>query len=144
MTIVMLGVLAAIGLPKFLNFGRDARVAAVESAKGAIVSAANIAMIKCQTVPNCYRSSRGAGLTGPNGEFNHMHNGFPTGRTRPNNYFGIKDWVQMEGFTITEPYFTQTEFSKDGAPDPANCKVTYVETQIIGVFPRVVSTIDGC
>ena len=144
LVILILGVLAAVALPRFMNLGVDARVAAVTSAKGAIATAANIAMIKCQTVPGCYVTSRGTALTGPNGDINFMYNGFPTGRTRPNSYFGIKDWVQIDGFIITEPGFGVAEFAKDGAPDPTNCKVNYVEAQSLGASPTVTATTSGC
>lgn len=144
MVIVILGVLAAVALPRFVNLGTDARIAAVKSASGAIVTAANNAMIKCQTVPGCFVALQGSALTGPGGVSNHMYNGFPTGRTRVNAYFGIKDWVQISGFTLAEFPSNYTEYTLDGAPDPANCKVKYVEAWPFGSPPTVTITTSGC
>ncbi|HJE29859.1 MAG TPA: prepilin-type N-terminal cleavage/methylation domain-containing protein, partial [Pseudomonas nitrititolerans] len=43
MVIVILGILAAFALPKFADFGKDARVATLNGALGAVKSAAAIA-----------------------------------------------------------------------------------------------------
>jgi len=46
MVIVILGILAAFALPRFADFGKDARVATINSALGAVRSAAAIAHAK--------------------------------------------------------------------------------------------------
>jgi len=43
MVIVILGILAAFALPRFANFGTDARIAAMQGALGAVKSASSIA-----------------------------------------------------------------------------------------------------
>ena len=43
MVIVILGILAAFALPKFADFGTDARIAAMQGALGAVKSASSIA-----------------------------------------------------------------------------------------------------
>ncbi|TBU99943.1 mannose-sensitive hemagglutinin a [Stutzerimonas kirkiae] len=43
MVIVILGILAAVALPRFADFGRDARIASLNGALGAVKSAAAIA-----------------------------------------------------------------------------------------------------
>jgi len=43
MVIVILGILAAFALPRFANFGSDARLAAMQGALGAVKSASSIA-----------------------------------------------------------------------------------------------------
>ncbi len=43
MVIVLLGILAAFALPRFADFGRDARIAVVQSAMGTARSAALLA-----------------------------------------------------------------------------------------------------
>ena len=40
--IVILGILAATALPRFTNLGTDARIAKINSARGAVLSAANM------------------------------------------------------------------------------------------------------
>jgi len=46
MVIVILGILAAFALPRFADFGKDARVASINGALGAVKSAAAIAHAK--------------------------------------------------------------------------------------------------
>jgi MSHA pilin protein MshA len=141
--IVILGVLAAVALPKFINLGRDARVSAVSAAKGAVTAAANNAFVKCQLKQGCYTNTIGTYITGPSGTTAGMYHGYPTGQTRP-NLFGIKDWVQVQGFTITEPFPHITYFSLDEAPDPDNCKVKYVEAASLGAAPTITTFVSGC
>lgn len=45
--IVILGVLAATALPKFLNLGKDARTATLHGLAGSLQSAANLGRSKC-------------------------------------------------------------------------------------------------
>ena len=144
MLIVILGVLAAVALPKFVNLGSDARIATVEAAKGSIATAANLAMLKCQTVPGCYVANSGVKFAGPGGVSGRMYNGFPTGRSRVPGFFGIKDWILISGFTLTEYPTNYSEYTQDGAPDPANCKVTYIEAKSFGGDPDITSITTGC
>lgn len=141
--IVILGVLAALALPKFINLGVDARVSTVTAAKGAIVAAANNAFVKCQLKPGCYTTAAGTFITSPSGVSAALYHGYPTGQTRF-NLFGIKDWVQIQGFTIAEPFPHITYFSLDAAPDPDSCKVKYVEAASLGAAPVVTTIISGC
>ncbi len=73
MVIVILGVLAAFALPRFADFGRDARIASIEGLAGALRSAANIAHAE-QLVNNSPQGTavnlEGAAIT--------MVNGYPT------------------------------------------------------------------
>ncbi len=68
MVIVILGVLAAVALPKFVDLSTDARTAAVQGAAGALSSAAAInfatAMARGATVASVARlSTTGAGAS---------------------------------------------------------------------------------
>lgn len=51
--VIILGILAATALPKFLNLGQDAHIAAVNGLASAVKSAANIAAAKCQVTSTC-------------------------------------------------------------------------------------------
>ena len=142
MVVVILGVLAAVALPRFVNIGTDARVAAVTSAKGAIATAANNAYVKCQIVNGCYVSGMGLALAGPSGAVKSLFHGFPTGQSRV-ALFGITEWVQLQGFSATEIPSTTT-FTLDGAPDPTNCSVLYQVAASFGATPTVTTTTSGC
>lgn len=146
--IVILGILAATALPKFVNLGRDARVAAVNNLAGAIKAAAELAHMKCLAATNCNdNGSGGAGggpITSPTGAVGYFHYGYPTGQSRLPGYFGIKDWVDTSGFTINDYTASTADIMKDGAEDPNQCKVTYREPAGAGKQPTITIVLDKC
>lgn len=144
--IVILGILAATALPKFVDLGADARVAAVNNLAGAMKSAAELAHSKCVVVPGCVAERRGsAKINIPDGTQNYMFYGYPTGLTRPNDFSGIKDWVDITGFTIYETGLgPNAYFYKDGAPDSKNCYVYYIETYNVNIPPSITTETKGC
>lgn len=137
--IVILGILAATALPKFVDLGADARVTAVNHLAGAMKSASELAHGKCVVVPGCVANGRGSvKINIADGTQNYMHYGYPTGYTRPNGYSGIKDWVDTTGFTIYETGTGPTTyFRKDGASDPTACYVIYTETYNVNTPPTI-------
>jgi MSHA pilin protein MshA len=87
--IVILGILAAVALPKFMGLEREARVAAVRSMGGTLLSAANMARGVCQA-QNCANGGAGIQIDGQQIVF---VNGFP-------NNASIRRLLQShEGFT---------------------------------------------
>lgn len=128
--ILILGVLAAVALPKFVNFGRDARIAAVQGLQGTLRSTAKMVKSKCYSSPTTCK---------PSVDWNNVHHvvidgviyrtgyGYPMAWSPPSSFAGIGKLVDLSGFTEI-PYAAgsdRAEFRKDGAPDPANCKVVY-------------------
>lgn len=144
--IVILGILAATALPKFVDLDKDARLAAVNNLAGAMRTAAELAHSKCVSTPGCVGTTRGSvKITMPDGTQNYMHYGYPTGYTRPNSYSGIKDWVDISGFTIAEDGAgPSAKFKKDGAPNIEMCYVRYVETYNINTPPTISVEVSGC
>lgn len=144
--IVILGILSATALPKFINLGTDARLKLVETTHAAVTTAANLAFSKCMITPTCVNGSSISGsVTGPNGVVGTLYLGFPTGTSRVPSFFGIKDWVTIaSGITVTEISVSRAEFTVDSAPDPSNCKVFYRENIHWGRLPIITSTTSGC
>ena len=109
--IVILGILAAVALPKFMGLERDARVASVKSMGGTLLSAANMAHGTCM-VQNCTNNS----IIVIEGQNVRFANGYPTAATV---YMLVQN---MEGFTMANG---NARFIKTGATT-TNCWVQYV------------------
>jgi MSHA pilin protein MshA len=141
MVIVILGILAAVALPRFANMGGDARSASVQGLAGAMRSAAAIAH-SAQLVGNLSADTPVA-LEGQNVT---MVDGYPTA-----NAAGIGAATQIDGFTpsggganagnvIT---YTPTGFTG------SNCSVIYTAadstaTDAAQQVSQVIATITGC
>jgi MSHA pilin protein MshA len=113
--IVILGILAAVALPKFMGLEREARIAAVKSMGGTVLSAAQMAHGVCMA-HNCANGATIA-IEGQNIVFTQ---GYP-------NNASIRALVQStEGFGGTNNTFT-----KLGATT-GNCYVQYQQATIAG------------
>lgn len=114
--IVILGILAATALPKFVNMSSDARKATVQGAAGAINSAAGMAhaqgLVKGVT----------AGAITMDGSSVTLAGGYPTAST-------ISSAVNLTGFdapTVDTTAKTAT-FAPTGVADSTKCNVVYSE-----------------
>jgi MSHA pilin protein MshA len=111
--IVILGILAAVAVPRFMGLETEARVAAVKSLGGTLKSAANMAHAVCQSqacAPGATLTIEGQSIT--------FVNGYPNNAT-------IGLLVQsLEGFTPVAG--TPNRFTKNGS-NTANCWVQYVQ-----------------
>jgi MSHA pilin protein MshA len=126
--IVILGILAAVALPRFMGLEREARIAALKSMSGTVQSAAQMAHGVCMA-RNC---ANGAvlNLDGVNVTF---ANGYP-------NNASIRLLVQStEGFTGNN-----NQFIKAGASTNA-CWIRYNQATIAGgiVTPPTISYQSG-
>ena len=147
--IVILGILSAVAVPKFVNMQTEARVAAVEGLRGAVASAAALGRSKClvsSTTCNtgtAYNAASG-NTTVIDGETYRYHRGNPI--AWPNGTDNtIVDLIDISGFTV-QSYVSgsyRRVFTKDGAPTPANCSVTYEAPQAGGTAVVTVNT-SGC
>lgn len=139
--IVILGILAAIAAPRFINMGSDARIASLEGLEGSLRSAANLVNLKarlenktdCATDPTIQLGT----------DTITLRCGYPC--PHPN---GIAKAVN------TDPAFTwvggncagvlgAVEVRLNTAPDPANCKIRYVSARATRV-PGYTLTTTGC
>lgn len=144
MVVVILGVLAAVALPGFINTGAQARVSQVNSTGAAVASAVSIAATKCALTAGCNVANWSVPMRGPQGRIGTMFNGYPTGQSRLPSYFGIKDWVDVNGINVYEVNTAVTHFRVDTAPDPMNCMVVYQEAASFGAQPTVTRLTTGC
>lgn len=150
--LVVMGILAAAALPKFIDIGKDSRIASLNGLKGALQSTANMAAVKCTIDAACNPKLAGGSFpsTNINGQTIYFHYGFPTGWGKffvDNGVGGIKDLMTISGFTYQThvPTSYQTRFTKDGAPDPDNCEVIYQMTTS-GAPPvlKITTVSSGC
>ena len=125
--IVILGILAAVAVPKFVNMQVDARESAVDGMLGAVRSATALAhaqaLIKGQT-----------GATGSitmEGTTVDLVYGYPA-----RSATGIVAAVSSEGFDVTT---SVGDFYLVGAPTPANCSVSYTQATYAAGPPVVIT-----
>jgi MSHA pilin protein MshA len=120
--IVILGILAAVALPKFMGLEREARVAAVKSMGGTLLSAANMARGLCMA-QNCANNAT-IQIDGQNITF---VNGFPNNAT-------VNRLLQSyEGFT---PAAAGNRMVKQGSAT-GNCWVQYNQPVAAGRSPTI-------
>lgn len=119
--IVILGILAAVAVPKFVDMQVDARISAVDGMYGAVQSAS--ALAHAQSLVNGVST----GTITMEGTIVNIVNGYPSTAVSGGND-GIAGAVTIDGFTYTEGTGT---FTLDGAP--AACNVVYAEAGVGGV-----------
>ena len=123
--VVILGVIAALTLPQLLDLRRDARIAALTSLEGTLWSVARNMHAACALDPNCDYSNDHQWLW-INGKMMYVNYGWiDAGDTLGVDQ--IDTFVSSSGFTVSIPGFDRTRFALNGAPDPANCSVTYFD-----------------
>lgn len=125
MVIVVLGILAAFALPRFANFGGDARAAAVEGLAGSIRSASAI-------VHSSWLAKNGVNGTDPLTQIEVegavvaiTDNGYPKASEA-----GIGAAVSMEGFTAGTPTNdtpATITFTPNGHTGGGECYVLFTE-----------------
>ena len=141
--IVILGVLAAAALPKFLDFRRDARVASLTQLAGSLRSSSDMVRAKC-IVSGC-SLLYGEPVT-LNGVTKNVWFGYPIENSRSGTSWGIDEFVQSSGFdyTYTTGAFPRSAyFSVTDAPDSTTCRVSYTY-DYHGVPPVIAVIASGC
>jgi MSHA pilin protein MshA len=129
MVIVILGILAAVAIPRYIDLQTNARVSAVNGMQGAVAGAAAIVNARAIIVGQ----TTGA-LVLPGGNVT-LVNSFPATAAG-----GIDAAVSnLSGFT-----FAAGVFSLNGAPTPATCAVTYVQPAVAGANPVITVNTAGC
>lgn len=167
--ITIIGVLAAIALPKFVSLQRDARIAKLQAARGAVNAAAAIvhsAFLTRGSVADTAACPAGGG-TATNavngtlcteGGLVQLANGYPSGAVAlgaaipgivgaaglVSTFSPTLAQLNAEGFGATVAGNVAT-FQVTGGSNPATCSFTYTSAVAIGAAP-VVSVINtaGC
>jgi len=119
--ITILGILAAFAIPRFTQLDSQARIAAVSALAGSLQSAAALAHAQ-------YLASGTSPATVIMDGFTiTLTNGYPDQTAS-----GIQNSLQdISGFTPTIVGTTVT-FTKNGAPTPATCAVSYTASPALG------------
>ena len=121
--IVILGILAAVALPKFMGLEREARISALKSMGGTMLSAANMAHGVCQA-RGCTNGGAGIQIAGQQIVF---ANGYP-------NNASIHRLLQSyEGFNTNG---ARNRMIKQGAATAA-CWVQYNQPTAAGLPPTI-------
>jgi MSHA pilin protein MshA len=125
--ITILGILAAFAIPRFTQLDSQARIAALSALGGSLQSAAALAHAQYLA------SGTSPAVVTMDGQAITLSHGYPDQTAT-----GIQNSLQdISGFTPTVLGTTVT-FTKNGAPTPAACAVTYTASPALGL-PAVVT-----
>lgn len=148
--LVLLGILAAFALPRFLSMDQKARVAAVKALAGALQSTAYQVRSLCMTTAatsgcDVTQSSQ---ILAINGTSYWLNYGWPDAGDALNSN-QIDALIDYSGFTASLVGPPSTLFSRADAPIPGQCSVQYYDAYYglpAGVpgHLTVVTTTSGC
>jgi MSHA pilin protein MshA len=142
LVIVILGILAAIALPKFVDLQRDARIANVNAARGALAATAAMAHAKylvTSPVPATI-VAEGATITYQT----PILSGYPSPDTGLAEAAGLKPiGAASPDYTITAAATTLT-VSPISAATPATCAVIYTQPVSATTAPVLTTNITSC
>jgi len=135
MVIVILGILAATALPKFVNMGADARSAALQGAYGAVNSAMNLAyaeaMVQNQTGATGSITMGGVSVS--------LVYGYPAATNA-----GIGTAVNLSPGNLTWTTAGTTLGFTSGPTTAANCAITYTAATSATVPATASILTSGC
>jgi MSHA pilin protein MshA len=141
--IVILGILAATALPKFMDTRADANKAALAGLEATVKGATQLGYGKCMLTSGC--NVGGAFAMTVDGATRQFYHAYPDGGNNVNT--GIEAWFNVSGnFTlvVVGGVTTTTRWQLNAAPTPASCYVQYVEAASFGAPPQVTSVTTGC
>ncbi len=131
--ITIVGILAAVALPRFINAQVDARIAKAQAMYGAIKSAGSLAKARCEL------DLARAGTVDMDGTAVAMVNKYPAATAA-----GIDAAAQLsvtEGLTIAGA--APRTFDIVGATTAANCRISYTAAAV-GAAPVITLVTTGC
>jgi MSHA pilin protein MshA len=133
--IVILGILAAVAVPKFVDMQVDARRATIEGLYGAVQSASSLAHAQALV----------QGVTGATGSITMsgdpvaLVHAYPAGTA-----LGIEKALELQGFTVSDASGVAT-FTIDGYDNAGGtCQVSYTEAASSGAAPVIALDNTGC
>jgi len=142
MVIVLLGILAAFALPRFADFGRDARIAVVQNAMGTARSAALLAR-SAQLAEGMARDAQVA----MEGATISMQNGYPAPSVG-GIMIAARLTEDFEGERQTTAGYDLLLLKLKKAPDPEKCYFVYEAPQLDSEQPPAMQlwgdSFEGC
>ncbi len=134
MVIVILGILAAVAIPRYIDLQTSARTSAVNGMLGTVNGAA--AIVNAAAIINGQTGATGSVTVG--GVTINTVYGFPASATG-----GINNAISnMSGFTFVTG--APSSFTLNGSPTPGNCAVNYTQPTAAGGSPTIVAVVTGC
>ena len=135
--IVILSILAAFAIPKYMDIAKEARISVTEAMEGSVRAAAEMVhgISEAKKLP--------AGTTtvtiAPGTVVSIAANKYPTGTAT-----GLAQAIaDTSDFTMTTQSATTTVFELNGAPVPSNCSVTYTNPGTVGTVPTITILTSG-
>lgn len=140
--IIILGVLAVVVAPKFINVSTDARITTLDALEGSMRSASLMVNLKARI------ANKTDCTTDPtievDGEDITLRCGFPC--PHPSGIAQVVD--ADEGFTWVGGncggLLGSIDVRLDSAEDPSNCKINYAAARSEDSFPIYNKTVTGC
>ena len=132
--ILILGILSATALPKFVNISSDARAAAMKSVEGSMRSANSMIYAKAAVGNLLTGTSASSVPVTVNGTAVATAYGFATNGTELAKVMDVSS-----DFTTSA-----ADIRSAGAPTPASCIVTYTAATSTTTPPGYVTTTTGC
>jgi MSHA pilin protein MshA len=132
MIIVIIGILAAVAIPRFISLQSDAHQAAIKGMYGSVRSAAS--MIHATALARGVGAAGSVNIDGTTTV--SIVNAYPAQAAG-----GIDNAIQFDPTDFT---FAAGVFTKVGASAPATCIVTYQQPGALGNAPTITVTTSGC
>jgi prepilin-type N-terminal cleavage/methylation domain-containing protein len=143
--IVVLAVLSAFAVPRFVAADQQARVASVRGLAGTLHSTAYQVRALCMTTATTSGCSLGSNSwTGTiNGKGYWLNYGWPDAGDELNarQIDALIDYTGFRAYLVGPP---STRFVRDDAPVPDKCSVTYNDAYYLPVHYQVVIDTSGC
>jgi MSHA pilin protein MshA len=140
--ITLVGILAAVALPRFINMQRDARIAKAQAILGSMRSAATLAKMRCELDLNSGGTCTAtAGQINMEGTAVDMVNRYPAATAT-----GIDLAAQIlasDGIAIAGGGAAARTYDLVGAATPGQCRISYTEAAV-GLAPVVTLDVSGC
>jgi MSHA pilin protein MshA len=143
--IVILGVLAAVAMPRFTDLQDQARAAKVNAAAGAIRSAA--ALVKASAMAGSLSCGTDKLAGGPSFEGAVIPLNYCYPQAVSGGVLAAANITSGDGFTISaggDTPGTSISLQVTSARTPANCKVTYTSPSATSTPPSIVVDISSC
>lgn len=148
--IVILGILAAVAMPKFMDMRRDARIAAVKGMEASVYDALHTVHAKCVvSTTTCDVNLNYHAAAAPkvviNGVTHRLQFGYPWD-DRTGQGGGLPALMNHSGFVdlYNFPAVVGTPMGLIAADNPLTCSVTYRTPSAAGQAPTVTVDTSGC
>lgn len=136
--IVILGILAATALPKFVSFGSDARAASINAAKGAM--AATSSMVKGKFVVEGGKNTT-TSIEGTTVNYTSTY-GYPQADAA---FLAAAGLNTTTDYTVVTPAVAnQISIVPNGVAVTASCYATYTQPTAASPVGAVTSVVTGC